>query len=199
MQACARIGATIRWCSAASRRRALQERIIDAGAVAVITADGQMRGGTRDPAQARGRRGARAWAAARRSRTSSSTSAPAAQVPMERRARQLVARRRCKGQPDTCEPTWVNAEHPLFILYTSGSTGKPKGVQHSTGGYLLQAIADDEVGVRLQADRRLLVHGRRGLGHRPHLHLLRPARRAARPRSCSRACRPIPTPAASGR
>ena len=42
-----------------------------------------------------------------------------------------------KGQADTCEPTWVNAEHPLFILYTSGSTGKPKGVQHSTGGYLL--------------------------------------------------------------
>jgi len=45
-----------------------------------------------------------------------------------------------KGQADSCEPTWVNAEHPLFILYTSGSTGKPKGVQHSTGGYLLQAI-----------------------------------------------------------
>jgi acetyl-CoA synthetase len=42
-----------------------------------------------------------------------------------------------EGQADTCEPTWVNAEHPLFILYTSGSTGKPKGVQHSTGGYLL--------------------------------------------------------------
>jgi acetyl-CoA synthetase len=29
-----------------------------------------------------------------------------------------------KGQADTCEPTWVNAEHPLFILYTSGSTGR---------------------------------------------------------------------------
>src|SRR3989475_8588522 len=42
-----------------------------------------------------------------------------------------------EGQADTCEPTWVSAEHPLFILYTSGSTGKPKGVQHSTGGYLL--------------------------------------------------------------
>jgi acetyl-CoA synthetase len=45
-----------------------------------------------------------------------------------------------KGQADTCEPTWVNAEHPLFILYTSGSTGKPKGVQHSTGGYLLMTV-----------------------------------------------------------
>jgi acetyl-CoA synthetase len=45
-----------------------------------------------------------------------------------------------RGQANDCEPTPVNAEHPLFILYTSGSTGKPKGVQHSTGGYLLHAI-----------------------------------------------------------
>ena len=40
-------------------------------------------------------------------------------------------------QPDTCEPEWVNAEDPLFILYTSGSTGKPKGVLHTTGGYMV--------------------------------------------------------------
>jgi acetyl-CoA synthetase len=44
-----------------------------------------------------------------------------------------------QGQADSCEPEWVGAEHPLFLLYTSGSTGKPKGVQHSTGGYLLHA------------------------------------------------------------
>jgi acetyl-CoA synthetase len=44
-----------------------------------------------------------------------------------------------EGQPAECEPEWVDAEHPLFILYTSGSTGTPKGVQHSTGGYLLWA------------------------------------------------------------
>jgi acetyl-CoA synthetase len=43
------------------------------------------------------------------------------------------------AQSETCEPEWVGAEHPLFLLYTSGSTGKPKGVQHSTGGYLLHA------------------------------------------------------------
>ena len=42
-------------------------------------------------------------------------------------------------EPASCEPEWVGAEHPLFLLYTSGSTGKPKGVQHSTGGYLLHA------------------------------------------------------------
>uniref|UniRef100_A0A673BTN0 Acetyl-coenzyme A synthetase n=1 Tax=Sphaeramia orbicularis TaxID=375764 RepID=A0A673BTN0_9TELE len=39
--------------------------------------------------------------------------------------------------PDECEPEWLDAEDPLFILYTSGSTGKPKGVLHSVAGYLL--------------------------------------------------------------
>jgi acetyl-CoA synthetase len=38
---------------------------------------------------------------------------------------------------DKCEPEWMDAEEPLFILYTSGSTGKPKGVMHTTGGYLV--------------------------------------------------------------
>ncbi|KFM75868.1 Acetyl-coenzyme A synthetase, cytoplasmic, partial [Stegodyphus mimosarum] len=41
--------------------------------------------------------------------------------------------------PVTCEPEWVESEHPLFILYTSGSTGKPKGVLHSTAGYMVYA------------------------------------------------------------
>jgi acetyl-CoA synthetase len=40
---------------------------------------------------------------------------------------------------NVCEPEWMDAEAPLFILYTSGSTGKPKGVLHTTGGYLLYA------------------------------------------------------------
>ena len=56
-----------------------------------------------------------------------------------------------QGQASECEPAWVGAEHPLFILYTSGSTGKPKGVQHSSGGYLLWALltmkwAFDQIG-----------------------------------------------------
>ncbi|MDF1646811.1 MAG: acetate--CoA ligase [Legionellaceae bacterium] len=38
-----------------------------------------------------------------------------------------------------CEPVWMDANAPLFILYTSGSTGKPKGILHATGGYLVYA------------------------------------------------------------
>ncbi|MHC4066935.1 MAG: acetate--CoA ligase, partial [Planctomycetota bacterium] len=41
------------------------------------------------------------------------------------------------GAEARCEPEWVDAEDPLFILYTSGSTGKPKGVLHTTGGYMV--------------------------------------------------------------
>jgi acetyl-CoA synthetase len=36
-------------------------------------------------------------------------------------------------RPEYCEPEWLEAEDPLFMLYTSGSTGKPKGVLHTTG------------------------------------------------------------------
>jgi acetyl-CoA synthetase len=43
------------------------------------------------------------------------------------------------NESDRCDPEWVDAEHPLFLLYTSGSTGKPKGIQHSSAGYLLNA------------------------------------------------------------
>ncbi|XP_067887367.1 acyl-CoA synthetase short chain family member 2 like isoform X2 [Heterodontus francisci] len=42
-----------------------------------------------------------------------------------------------KDASEQCEPEWVDAEHPLFILYTSGSTGKPKGVLHTVAGYLI--------------------------------------------------------------
>jgi acetyl-CoA synthetase len=43
--------------------------------------------------------------------------------------------------PPTCRPARLDAEHKLFILYTSGTTGHPKGIVHTTGGYLTQAVA----------------------------------------------------------
>ncbi|MFI4922754.1 MAG: acetate--CoA ligase [Burkholderiales bacterium] len=138
MQACARIGATHSVVFGGFSAKSLQERIIDAGAVAVITADGQMRGGKEIPLkptvdEALGMSGCdkiKNVVVYRRSGSKINM-----QAPRDKWWDEVI-----KEQADTCEPTWVNAEHPLFILYTSGSTGKPKGVQHCTGGYLLFAM-----------------------------------------------------------
>ncbi len=138
MQACARIGATHSVVFGGFSAKSLQERIIDAGAVAVITADEQARGGRQLPLKAivdealamGGCEGIRNVIVYRRTGGKIAFAAP----------RDLWMHELVKSQPDTCEPEWVGAEHPLFILYTSGSTGKPKGVQHSSGGYLLWAM-----------------------------------------------------------
>jgi acetyl-CoA synthetase len=138
MQSCARIGATHSVVFGGFSAKSVQERIVDAGAVAVICADGQMRGGKEialkpavDEAIAMGGCEAIKNVIVYK-RTGSNVNMT---TPRDKWWQDVVA-----GQAMDCEPTPVNAEHPLFILYTSGSTGKPKGVQHSTGGYLLHAI-----------------------------------------------------------
>ncbi|MEO8718011.1 MAG: acetate--CoA ligase [Burkholderiales bacterium] len=135
MQACARIGATHSVVFGGFSAKSVQERIVDAGAVTVITADGQFRGGKEIPLkpvvdEAIGMGGCEKIKNVIVYRRSGS------KVPMTT-GRDTWWDDAVKGQSDQCEPEWVNAEHPLFILYTSGSTGKPKGIQHSTGGYLL--------------------------------------------------------------
>ncbi|MGZ5032161.1 MAG: acetate--CoA ligase [Usitatibacter sp.] len=138
MQACARIGATHSVVFGGFSAKSVQERIVDAGAVAIVTADGQFRGGKEIPLKPaidealsmEGTGGIHTVIVYRRSGSS---------IPMKE-GRDKWWHDLVRNQPTDCEPTPVNAEHPLFILYTSGSTGKPKGVQHSTGGYLLQAI-----------------------------------------------------------
>jgi acetyl-CoA synthetase len=138
MQACARIGATHSVVFAGFSAKSVQERIIDAGAIALITADGQFRGGREiplkpvvDEALAMG-----GCDAIKRVIVYKRSGSP---ISMQA-GRDLWWDDLVKGQSDNCEPVWVNAEHPLFILYTSGSTGRPKGVQHATGGYLLWAL-----------------------------------------------------------
>ena len=137
MQACARIGATHSVVFGGFSAKSLQERIIDAGAVAIITADEQMRGGRALPIkaivdEALGMGGCEAIKnVVVYRRTGGSVTMQAGR---DRWMHEAEA-----GQSEVCEPEWVSAEHPLFILYTSGSTGKPKGIQHSTGGYLLWA------------------------------------------------------------
>jgi len=138
MQACARIGATHSVVFGGFSAKSLQERIIDAGAVAVLTSDYQVRGGKNLPLK--------------------SIVDEALALGGCDTIRNVVVYKRTGGdmnfvagrdiwlhdlvdkQKAECEPVPVGAEHPLFILYTSGSTGKPKGVQHSSGGYLLWAM-----------------------------------------------------------
>ncbi len=137
MQACARIGATHSVVFGGFSAQSLRDRVQDAGAVMVLTADEQARGGKSLPLKSIV------------DEALADNSCPT--------IRQVIVYRRTGGQigwvdgrdqwlhdvladqPTTSEPEWVEAEHPLFLLYTSGSTGKPKGVQHSTGGYLLHA------------------------------------------------------------
>jgi acetyl-CoA synthetase len=135
MQACARIGATHSVVFGGFSAKALQERIIDAGAVAVITANYQMRGGKELPLKAIVDEGL-AMGGCDTIKTVfvyQRTQTACAMVA----GRDKTFTEALAGQSTVCAPVAVGAEHPLFILYTSGSTGKPKGVQHSTGGYLL--------------------------------------------------------------
>jgi len=138
MQACARIGATHSVVFGGFSAKSLQERIIDAGATEVITADGQFRGGKEIPLKPVVDE-AFAMGGCEKVRTVIIYKRTGSNVPMQS-PRDKWWHDVVRTQPIDCEPTWVNAEHPLFILYTSGSTGKPKGVQHSTGGYLLWAM-----------------------------------------------------------
>ena len=138
MQACARIGATHSVVFGGFSAKSLQERIIDAGAVAVITADEQARGGKHLPLKAIVDE-ALGLGGCEKIRSVIVYQRTGGKVAWDAK-RDVWMHELAAKQADTCEPEWVGAEHPLFILYTSGSTGKPKGVQHSSGGYLLWAI-----------------------------------------------------------
>ena len=138
MQACARIGATHSIVFGGFSAHALRDRIEDAGAVALITSDGQFRGGKALPLKpiADEALGLGGCDCIKNVIVVKRTGGDVTMV----EGRDSWFHEVVEGQSETCEPEWVESEHPLFILYTSGSTGKPKGVQHSSGGYLLQAM-----------------------------------------------------------
>ena len=137
MQACARLGLTHSVVFGGFSAKSLQERIADTGARAVITADGQFRGGKALPLKS----------AVDEALTMPGCESVEKVVVFKRtgadvtwNARDIAWSDLIAGQADECAPVMVGAEHPLFLLYTSGSTGKPKGVQHSSAGYLLHAL-----------------------------------------------------------
>jgi acetyl-CoA synthetase len=150
MQACARIGAIHSVVFGGFSAKSIHERIVDAGTVAVITADGQCRGGKRIPLKP----------AVDDAIAMGGCEMVQSVIVFQRTGDDcnMVAGRdvwwhdAVRGQDQTCEPEWLGAEHPLFLLYTSGSTGKPKGVQHSSGGYLLHAALTMKWTFDIQAD-----------------------------------------------
>ncbi len=135
MQACARIGAIHSVVFGGFSAKSVHERIVDAGAVAIITADEQMRGGKALPIKKIVDE-ALDMGGCEQLKTCIVYKRTGGKVDMTAGRDYWWHDVEAAGE-DVCEPEWVNAEHPLFILYTSGSTGKPKGVVHSTGGYLL--------------------------------------------------------------
>jgi len=137
MQACARIGAIHSVVFGGFSANAVRDRIDDAGAKMVITADGGHRGGkivelkaATDEALSNGCETIEKVIVLKRADCG---------VPMQE-GRDIWWSDAIAGQSTDCPAIALDAEHPLFLLYTSGSTGKPKGVQHASAGYLLNAV-----------------------------------------------------------
>ena len=151
MLACARIGAIHSIVFGGFSAEALRDRIEDAKAKLVITADGAYRKGKPyllkpvvDDALKNGVECVEAVVVVQRNNEDISWVDG-----RDHKYNELI-----ETYSDICEPEVMDSEDPLFLLYTSGSTGKPKGVQHSQAGYILWAqmtmewvfdVKDDDV------------------------------------------------------
>ncbi len=136
MLACARIGAIHSVVFGGFSAEALRDRIQDAEAKVIITADGAYRKGAPymlkpvvDQALEEGCPSVEKVLVVQRNNEDIIWIG----------GRDYSYNEMIESQPDTCEPEVMDSEDPLFLLYTSGSTGKPKGVQHSQAGYILWA------------------------------------------------------------
>jgi acetyl-CoA synthetase len=149
MQACARIGAVHSVVFGGFSQGSLRDRIEDAGARLVITADGGRRGGNVVQLKAAVDKAlAGACPTIERVIVLNRTGTRVQMQP----GRDIWWHDLIEEHLPECAPVWVDAEHPLYLLYTSGSTGKPKGIQHATAGYLLGAKLTSEWVFDLRAD-----------------------------------------------
>ena len=135
MLACSRIGAIHSVVFGGFSPEALKDRILDSDCRLVITADEGRRGGRTTPLKRNVDTALQDCPEVRAVLTVRNTGGPI----QWHEGRDIWYHEAMAGAPEECEPEWMEAEDPLFILYTSGSTGKPKGVLHTTGGYLLYA------------------------------------------------------------
>src|SRR5579864_2695406 len=125
MHACNRIGAIHSVVFGGFSAPALKDRIVDTGAKLVITADGGWRGGQAvELKNATDKALAGDCPSVERVIVLRRTGKPVHMDPQ----RDIWWHEAIEGRSPACEPEWVDAEHPLFLLYTSGSTGKPKGI-----------------------------------------------------------------------
>jgi acetyl-CoA synthetase len=141
MLACARIGAVHSVVFGGFSAESLRDRILDAGAKLVITADEGVRGHRRIPLKATTDAAVEGLTSVQHVLVVRRTGAP---VPM-RAGRDVWLDEEMSRARSFARAEWMDSEDPLFVLYTSGSTGKPKGVVHSTAGYLVYASLTHQV------------------------------------------------------